>query len=180
CAIGALRDSGLWDSREDLRVGVVIGIGTEWFELWEEDAMRGGNRIYSPKEDTESLIGAVTRKLSLSGPAVALSAACASGNHALALARCWLEMGWADICLAGACFMGVNRLSLAGLGHLRALSRRNSEPQVASRPFDKDRDGLVMGEGGAVFVLEPASTARRRTARAYAEVAGCGANSDAY
>src|SRR5205085_2397540 len=81
----------------------------------------------SPKEDTESLIGAVTRKLSLSGPAVALSAACASGNHALALARCWLEMGWADICLAGACFMGVNRLSLAGLGHLRAVSRRNSE-----------------------------------------------------
>src|SRR5205807_7516205 len=69
---------------------------------------------------------------------------------------------------------------LAGFGNLRALSRRNEEPQTASRPFDRDRDGFVLAEGGTVFVLEPAESARRRSARAYAEVAGCGASSDAH
>ena len=109
-----------------------------------------------------------------------MSAACASGNCALAQARQWLELGWVDVCLAGACDMAVTPMSLAGFGNLRALSRRNDEPQAASRPFDRGRDGFVMGEGGAVFVLEPAATARRRGARVYAEVAGCGASSDAH
>ena len=109
-----------------------------------------------------------------------MSAACASGNYALAQARHWLELGWVDVCLAGACDMAVTPMSLAGFGNLRALSRRNDEPQAASRPFDRDRDGFVMGEGGAMFVLEPARSARRRGARVYAEVAGCGASSDAY
>jgi 3-oxoacyl-[acyl-carrier-protein] synthase II len=71
-------------------------------------------------------------------------------------------------------------MALAGFGNLRALSRRNAEPQLASRPFDRGRDGFVMGEGGAVFVLESAAAARRRGARAYAQVAGCGASSDAH
>jgi 3-oxoacyl-[acyl-carrier-protein] synthase II len=76
--------------------------------------------------------------------------------------------------------MAVTPMALAGFGNLRALSRRNSEPQAASRPFDRQRDGFVMGDGGAVFVLEPVATARRRGARAYAAVAGCGARSDAF
>jgi 3-oxoacyl-[acyl-carrier-protein] synthase II len=76
--------------------------------------------------------------------------------------------------------MAVTPMSMAGFGNLRALSRRNDEPQAASRPFDKGRDGFVMSEGGAVFVLEPEATARRRSARAYARVAGCGASSDAH
>jgi 3-oxoacyl-[acyl-carrier-protein] synthase II len=71
-------------------------------------------------------------------------------------------------------------MSLAGFGNLRALSRRNAEPQAASRPFDRERDGFVMGEGGALFVLEPAPSARGRSARVYGEVAGCGASSDAH
>jgi 3-oxoacyl-[acyl-carrier-protein] synthase II len=118
--------------------------------------------------------------MSLSGPAVSVSAACASGNYALAQARRWLEMGWVDVCLAGACDMGVTPLALAGFGNLRALSRRNGEPATASRPFDKGRDGFVMGEGGAMFVLESATAARKRSARAYGRVAGCGASSDAH
>jgi len=84
------------------------------------------------------------------------------------------------VCLAGASNMSVTPMSLAGFGNLRALSRRNAEPQAASRPFDRDRDGFVMSEGGALFVLESAASARKRSARVYGEVAGCGASSDAH
>jgi 3-oxoacyl-[acyl-carrier-protein] synthase II len=147
---------------------------------WEEDFARGGTRVFDPRQDTESLLEAACGKLGLSGPAVSISAACASGNYAIAEARRWLRLGWADLCLAGAGDMSVTPMALAGFGNLRALSRRNAEPRAASRPFDRGRDGFVMGEGGAVFVLEPAARARRRGARAYAEVAGCGASSDAY
>jgi 3-oxoacyl-[acyl-carrier-protein] synthase II len=111
---------------------------------------------------------------------VAVSAACASGNVALAQARAWLRLGWADVCLAGACDAAVTPMSLAGFGNLRALSRRNDDPPRASRPFDRGRDGFVISEGGAVFVLEREAIARRRGVPLLAEVAGCGASSDAY
>jgi 3-oxoacyl-[acyl-carrier-protein] synthase II len=176
----ALHDSGWWDRREEIRLGLVLGIGAEWSIIWEADAIRGGNRVYDPEQDRESLITAVCRKLGLSGPAASVSAACASGNYAIAQARRWLELGWVDVCLAGACDMAVTPMSLAGFGNLRALSRRNAEPQAASRPFDRGRDGFVMAEGGAIFVLEPAASAQKRSAYAYAEVAGCGARSEAY
>jgi len=180
CCDAALRDAGWWEQRQQVRVGLVLGMGAEWFKSWEVDALRGGSRIYHPEEDGESVVNAAQRKLGLGGPAVGISAACASGNYALALGRRWLQLGWVDVCLAGACDLGVTPLSMAGFGNLRALSRRNDEPQAASRPFDRGRDGFVIGEGGAVFVLEPAAAARQRRARAYAEVAGCGASSDAY
>jgi 3-oxoacyl-[acyl-carrier-protein] synthase II len=180
CATAALRDAGCWEHRQQLRLGLVLGLGAEWLEVWEHDSHRGGTRIYDPEQNPESILSAVQRKLSLSGPAVSVSAACASGNYALAQARRWLELGWVDLCLTGACDMAVTPMSLAGFGNLRALSRRNAEPQAASRPFDRGRDGFVMGEGGAMFVLEPAPAARRRGARPYAEVAGFGASSDAH
>ncbi len=180
CSIRALRDAGYWDQRSALRVGLVLGLGNEWFELWESDTLRGGARVFTPERDRESLVHTTRRRLGLSGPALAISAACASGNHAIALARRWLRLGWVDACLAGACDAGVSPLSMAGFGNLRALSRRNDDPEAASRPFDRDREGFVMGEGGAVFLLERPETARRRGARVYAEVAGCGASSDAY
>src|SRR5207244_7466541 len=133
--------------------------------------------VYDSGQDAGSIVGIARRKLGVSGPAVSVSAACASGNYALSQARRWLEMGWVDVCLAGACDMAVSRMSLAGFGNLRALSRRNGDPRGASRPFDRHRDGFVMSEGGAVFVLESASSARRRSAHVYAEVAGLGASS---
>jgi 3-oxoacyl-[acyl-carrier-protein] synthase II len=126
------------------------------------------------------MVDRTRRHLGLSGPAVSVSAACASGNYALAQARRWLELGWVDVCLAGACDKAVTPMSLAGFGNLRALSRRNDDPSGASRPFDRERDGFVMGEGGAMFVLEPEATARKRSARVYAAVAGCGSSSDAH
>jgi 3-oxoacyl-[acyl-carrier-protein] synthase II len=180
CCVSALQDAGWWERRGDARVGMVIGIGAEWLIVWEADALAGGRRVYQPEQDSESIVGSTCRRLQLSGPAVSVSAACASGNYALALARRWLELGWVDVCLAGACDMAVTPMSMAGFGNLRALSRRNHDPEGASRPFDRERDGFVMGEGGAVFVLEAEGTARRRSARAYARVAGCGASSDAH
>ncbi len=180
CCSAALRDAGWWDRRDTVRVGLVLGVGGEWLLTWEGDALAGGGRIYEPSRDRESLTQTVRQELALSGPTMTVSAACASGNYALAQARRWLEMGWVDICLAGACDMAVSPMSLAGFGNLRALSRRNDDPQAASRPFDQNRDGFVMSEGGAVFVLERASDARARSARVYAEVAGFGASSDAH
>jgi 3-oxoacyl-[acyl-carrier-protein] synthase II len=180
CATAALRDAGWWKRRGDVRIGVILGMGSEWQVLWEADAMQGGRRVCEPERDTRSLVERTRRQLGLSGPVACVSAACASGNYALAQARRWLQMGWVDVCLAGACDMLVTPMSMAGFGNLRALSRRNAEPQAASRPFDRGRDGFVMGEGGALFVLESAVSARNRSARVYGEVAGCGASSDAH
>jgi len=180
CSSEALRDADCWDDRDELRIALIIGLGAEWLEIWEEDAHKGGNKICDPSQNTESLIAKAKRKLRLTGPAASVSAACASGNYALAQGRRWLQLGWADICLAGACDMAVTPMSLAGFGNLRALSRRNAEPQLASRPFDRGRDGFVMAEGGAMFVLESETRARGRGARAYARIAGCGASSDAH
>jgi 3-oxoacyl-[acyl-carrier-protein] synthase II len=180
CCTQALRDAGWWGDRDSVRIGLVLGLGAEWLIFWEADALAGGRRVWQPGQDGAALVGRTARELGLAGPAVSVSAACASGNYALAQARQWLELGWVDVCLAGACDMAVTPMSLAGFGNLRALSRRNAEPRAASRPFDRHRDGFVMGEGGAVFVLEHSARARGRGARPYAEVAGFGASSDAH
>jgi 3-oxoacyl-[acyl-carrier-protein] synthase II len=180
CAEGALRDADLWGRHREANVGLVLGLGAESMLLWEDDHRHGGSRIYEPDQDRDSTLEATRRGLGLSGPALALSAACASGNHALDVGRRWLRLGLVDLCVAGACDLAVTPIGLATFGNLRALSRRNDEPAAASRPFDRARDGFVLGEGGVVFVLERARDARRRGARAYAEVAGCGAASDAY
>jgi 3-oxoacyl-[acyl-carrier-protein] synthase II len=180
CCYEALRDAGWWNRREELRIGLVLGLGAEWLTIWDSDTHRGGTSLFGPQADVLPLAASTQRKLRLNGPALSVAAACASGNYALTQARRWLELGWVDICLAGACDAGVTGLGLAGFGNLRALSRRNGQPEAASRPFDRGRDGFVLGEGGAIFVLESADTARRRSAPVYAEVAGCGASSDAH
>ena len=180
CCAEALRDADLWQSRGRLRIGVVMGLGAEMMQNWTADYHRSGTRCLNPKLDDESTLERTCRSLELRGPHLSVAAACASGNHALAFAKRWLEMGWVDVCLAGACDMGISTYSLAGFGNLRALSRRNQEPTQALRPFDLDRDGMVLGEGGAMFVLESAQSARRRGRSPYAELAGVGATSDSY
>jgi 3-oxoacyl-[acyl-carrier-protein] synthase II len=179
CAVQALRDSGVWEKRSSLRVGLVLGVAAEWSCAWEWDQFRGGKRIFRPESEAP-LCERVVAALGLTGPSVSLSAACASGNYAIAMARRWLELGWVDVCLAGAADRAVTPMTLAGFGNLRALSRRNDEPAAASRPFDRERDGFVIGEGGTLFAMERADRARRRDARIYAQVAGCGSTSDAY
>ncbi|QEH36174.1 3-oxoacyl-[acyl-carrier-protein] synthase 2 [Aquisphaera giovannonii] len=180
CVESALRDSGLWGRHRGLRIGLVLGIGAEWMEAWEDDHREGGDRVREPARDRETTLDRVARAYGLSGPAITLSAACAASNFAIEIGRNWLRRGLADACLAGGCEMAVTPIGLATFGNLKALSRRNDEPARASRPFDRARDGFVLGEGGGVFVLERAADARRRSARAYAEVLGCGSSSDAH
>ena len=180
CCVAALRDAGWWHRRHDVRIGLVLGVGAEWLITWEGDGLVTRTAREGHPARSEPLVETTRREIGLTGPVLGLSAACASGNHALAHARRWLRMGWVDVCLAGACDMGVTPMSLACFGNLRALSRRNDEPTAASRPFDRDRDGFVLGEGGAVFVLETERSAKARGARAYASVAGFGASSDAH
>ncbi len=180
CFTNALLDAGWWERRSEMRIGIVLGVGAEWLVQWEDDARDGGDRVCDPSQDVETLVSVTRRRLGLSGPEATVSAACASGNVAISQARRWLELGWVDVCLAGACDLTVSPMSMAGFGNLRALSRRNADPGAASRPFDRGRDGFVMGEGGAMFVLESAATARGRSAKVYARVAGYGASSDAH
>ncbi len=160
CLEMALRDAGLWETRREARVGLVLGLGAELMYHWETDHFRGGTRIYDPEQDAKSTIDRLRHELELSGPVLALSAACASGNHALEMGRTWLRLGLVDVCVAGACDLAVTPIGLATFGNLRALSRRNSDPAGASRPFDRARDGFVLGEGGVAFVLERAASAR--------------------
>jgi 3-oxoacyl-[acyl-carrier-protein] synthase II len=180
CVATAMRDAGLWGAQREARVGLVLGLGAELMYLWETEDLIGGDRVYDPEQDRDSTIERTSRELGLSGPSLALSAACASGNHALEFGRQWLRLGLVDFCVAGACDLAVTPVGLATFGNLRALSRRNADPAAASRPFDRGRDGFVLGEGGVAFVLERAVDARHRRAGAYAEVAGFGSTSDAH
>jgi 3-oxoacyl-[acyl-carrier-protein] synthase II len=180
CSREALRDAGLWPERRELQLGLVLGVAAEAMSHWDTDVRRGGDSLYSSSATQPSAAHATVEALEISGPVATVAAACASGNHALAVACEWLRLGWIDVCLAGACDMGVTPYSLASFGNLRALSRRNDAPTEAVRPFDCDRDGMVLGEGGAIFVLETADRATSRGRDAYAEVMGIGMTSDAY
>jgi len=179
CALSALADAGYGSSRANERVGLVLGSGGELLRRWEGDWYRGGREVYAGQTVSPTLAENAVRQLQLSGPCMTVAAACASANYAFAQARRWIEMGLTDICLAGGAET-VTPICRSAFNNLRALSRRADEPQKASRPFDSDRDGFVMGEGAAIFVLESAERAKSRGARIYAEVAGFGATSDAF
>ncbi|MBX7104935.1 MAG: beta-ketoacyl-[acyl-carrier-protein] synthase family protein [Gemmataceae bacterium] len=174
CAEQSLRSAGLWDRRESMRIGIILGIGSEWLLRWEDD------RDDVTAADFVPAVELARQRLGIRGPVVSLSAACASGNHAFALARAWLRQGVVDACIAGGCDMAVTPMTLAGFGNLRALSRRNDNPIGACRPFDRDRDGFILGEGCVFCVLERRSHVLRRGGPALAEVAGFGATSDAH
>lgn len=180
CGLQALIDSGIWEDRANLRIGLVLGLAAEAMSHWDTDARAGGNLIYDGSRSRSGTVELTSKALGIRGPSMSIAAACASGNHAFAQACDWVRMGWVDVCLAGACDIGVTPYSLASFGNLRALSRRNDAPEAAVRPFDTDRDGMVLGEGGAIFVLESADRARDRDRSAYAEIAGVGMTSDAH
>jgi len=173
----AVADAGLGPHRDRLRIGLVLGLGAEQLKRWELDFLAGGSQVFEPSHGS-TLVHQVARQISLRGPAVTVAAACASSGYAMAIGRTWLQAGWVDACVVGGCDV-LSPTALAAFYNLRALSRRSDDPAKASRPFDRDRDGFVMGEGGACFVLEPLSAARGRDARVYGELAGIGMSSDA-
>ena len=181
----ALEDSGLSleGARDD--VGVVMatsGDALNMGEPWETLRTRGGQRV-DPMIITRhgQHMGAarVARELALRGPNTTINTACASGTDALGHALNMLRMGQAGALLAGGAEAMVTQLALAAMGRMGALSRNNDDPEHASRPFDRARDGFVLGEGAGVLMLEREQDARERGARIYAELAGVGWSFDA-
>lgn len=180
CTYQAAKDAGVLDEFARWKTGFIAGAGPEWLLNWEEDFLAGGEDILQPGRELRPHDQFTRTHLGIRGPSLQISSACASGNHALLLAAAWLRSGMVDCCLAGACAINVTPLTLASFGNLRALSRRNQDPTKASRPFDKNRDGFVLGEGGAIFVLETAENARNRGAKPHAILLGGGCTSDAH
>ena len=178
-AISALEDAGWPAGAPRPRMGLALGSGGELLCRWEGDWNAGGTEMIEGREDAPTLVWSLGQRLGIDGPTSTIAAACASGNYAIAQARQWIELGLVDVCLAGG-VEAISSMCRANFNNLRALSRRTDNVQRASRPFDKNRDGFVIGEGAAMFVLEAADHARRRRARPYAEVAGFGASSDAF
>jgi len=184
----AVRDSGLDLAKENLeRIGANIGSGIGGLPLIEatkEEFTAGGPRKISPFFVPGSIINMIAGQLSimlgLRGPNLAMVTACTTSAHCIGEAGRLIEYGDADVMVAGGAEATLSPLGLGGFCAARALSTRNDDPATASRPWDKDRDGFVLGEGAGIVVLEEFERARRRGARVYAELAGYGMSADAY
>jgi len=181
----AIQDSGLdigsFNSKD--RVGVSIGIGIEILSYHDEKtAIENNNYTLRTKPPTENsnLSNVVSDFYRLHGQNLIASTACSSGSQAIGIAKEMIQAGQADIVLTGGVEAPVFPLNLAAFCSLRVLSKRNEDPTRASRPFEKDRDGFVMGEGAGMLVLESEESALRRGGDIYGEVAGYGATSDAF
>jgi 3-oxoacyl-[acyl-carrier-protein] synthase II len=187
-AVAAVRDSGLDFSREDpYRCGAILGSGIGGLTEFEEQHarfMHGGPGKISPfvipKMIPNAAPGNVSIHFGLCGPNTAVSTACASAANAIGDALRAIQWNYADVMITGGSEAVIMNMGLGGFISARALSLRNDNPQAASRPFDKDRDGFVLSEGAGVLVLEELERARHRGATIYAEVLGCGCTADAY
>ncbi|HEY0268558.1 MAG TPA: beta-ketoacyl-ACP synthase II [Methyloradius sp.] len=186
--IEAIKDSGIVVTEENAeRIGVSIGSGIGGLQLIEEtDAVyqESGPRKIGPFFIPGTIINMISGNLSimygLKGPNVAIVTACTTGTHSIGDAARMIEYGDADVMIAGGAEAPITRLAVGGFASARALSTRNDDPATASRPWDQDRDGFVIGEGAGVMVLEEYETAKKRGAKIYAELIGYGMSADAY
>ncbi|MCG7962372.1 MAG: beta-ketoacyl-ACP synthase II, partial [Candidatus Thiodiazotropha taylori] len=186
--IQAIKDSGLEVTEENAdRIGVLIGSGIggiTGIENSYQSYLDGGPRKISPFFVPSSIINMVSGNLSimygLKGPNYSIVSACSSGAHSIAEAAMMIRFGRTDVMIAGGAEMATSPVGLGGFAAARALSRRNDDPQAASRPWDKDRDGFVLSDGAGVVVLEEYEQAKARGAKIYAELVGVGMNSDAF
>lgn len=186
--IQALVDSGLEITEEIApRVGASIGSGIGGIGQIEKNSeiiKKSGPRKISPFFVPGSIInmiaGNLSAKFNLRGPNLAIVTACTSGTHNIGLAARLIAQGDADVMLAGGAEMATTPVGLGGFAAARALSTRNDDPEAASRPWDKDRDGFVLGDGAGVIVLEEYELAKARGARIYAELSGFGMSGDAH
>ncbi|MBK8666006.1 MAG: beta-ketoacyl-ACP synthase II [Burkholderiales bacterium] len=190
-AAEAVQDAGLavgeaLDEEAADRIGCVIGSGIGGLPLIEEThgdwAARGARRIspfFVPACLVNMVAGHVSMKFGFKGPNLAIATACTTGLHCIGDAARIIEYGDADVMIAGGTESTVSPLGVGGFASMRALSTRNDDPKTASRPWDKDRDGFVLGEGAGILVLEEYEHAKKRGAKIYAEVAGFGMSADA-
>lgn len=186
--IQAMQDSNLVVTEANAeRIGVVVGSGIGGLPLIEETHTeylnRGARRIspfFVPASIINMISGHLSIKYGLKGPNISIVTACTTGLHCIGAAARMIEYGDADVMVAGGAESTISPLGLGGFASARALSSRNDDPATASRPWDKDRDGFVLGEGAGVMVLEEYEHAKARGARIYAEVLGFGMSSDAY
>jgi 3-oxoacyl-[acyl-carrier-protein] synthase II len=184
----AMADAGLTaDTAGGDRAGTIIGSaigGLSTMETAKDVLGRGGPRRISPFAIPAALgnlaAGHVSMRYALRGPINCTTTACSAGNHAIGDAYRFISGGWADVMVAGGSEAAITPLGVGGFNVMRAISLRNDEPEKASRPFDRDRDGFVIAEGCGLVVLEELHRARERGARIYAEIAGYGATADAY
>ena len=184
----ALDDSGLViDDSNAERIGAILGSGIGGLLGIEEQTIKfheGGARkispFYVPSTIINMLPGQVSLIKGLKGPTFSAVSACATSNHSIGTAMRMIQYGDADVMLAGGAERGSSPTSVGGFCSMKAMSTRNDDPAAASRPWDKDRDGFVLGDGAGVLVLEEYEHAKARGARIYAELVGFGASSDAY
>jgi 3-oxoacyl-[acyl-carrier-protein] synthase II len=191
-AVQAVQDAGLptndqLTEEQAERIGVLVGSGIGGLPMIEEThaelTARGPRRIspfFVPASIINMISGHVSIKYGFQGPNLAIVTACTTGLHAIGQAGRLIEYGDADVMIAGGAESTVSPLGVGGFAAARALSTRNDDPKTASRPWDKDRDGFVLGEGGGVLVLEEYEHAKKRGAKIYCELVGFGMGADAY
>ncbi|EKN4921290.1 TPA: beta-ketoacyl-ACP synthase II [Yersinia enterocolitica] len=184
----AMQDSGLEVTEANVsRIGAAIGSGIGGLGLIEENhsaLVNGGPRkispFFVPSTIVNMIAGHLTIMFGMRGPSISIATACTSGVHNIGHAARIIAYNDADVMLAGGAEKASTPLGVGGFGAARALSTRNDNPQAASRPWDKDRDGFVLGDGAGMMVLEEYEHAKKRGAKIYAEVVGFGMSSDAY
>ncbi len=185
----AIVDSGInLDTIDKDRVGVIWGSGIggliTFFEECSAFAKGDGtprfNPFFIPKMIADIAGGNISIKYGFRGPNFTTVSACASSTNALIDAYAYIKMGWADVIVSGGSEAAINEAGIGGFNAMRALSERNDDPQTASRPFDAQRDGFVLGEGAGALILEEYEHAKKRGAKIYAELIGAGMSADAY
>ncbi len=185
----AMTDAGL--NKENInpdRIGVVFGSGigglitfqNEVMEFAKGDGTPRFNPFFIPKMILDIAAGQISMRHNLRGPNFAVVSACASSTNAIMDAFNLIRLGKADIILSGGSEAVISEAGVGGFNAMKAMSERNDDPKTASRPYDKDRDGFVMGEASGIVVLEELEHAKARGARIYCEIAGCGATADAH
>lgn len=184
----AINDSGLdLDAIDKDRVAVIVGTGIGGMATFYEQSVslhvhgaKGVSPFFIPMLIPDMPTGQISIKYGFRGPNYCAVSACATGSHNIGLAFDSIRLGQTDYALCGGTESPVWKIGIAGFSSMKALSRRNDEPEKASRPFDKDRDGFVLGEGAAMFMIESLESAKQRGARIYAEIVGYGFSADAH
>jgi 3-oxoacyl-[acyl-carrier-protein] synthase II len=186
-AVQAWADSGIESAFDPETAGVIVGSGVGGLRSFEEQhdtyRERGPSKIspfFIPNFIADIAAGVVSMRLGTKGPNFATVSACSTSAHAIGEAMRTIQYGDADIMVTGGAEASVTPMAIGGFANMKALSERNDSPATASRPFDLDRDGFVMGEGSTILILELLERAKARGARIYGEIAGYGATGDAY